>query len=438
MTCRQLVVVLIMIAITPVASTALPAVASMATQKTDTIVKQAGRPVHPGGGTLVPELSIGVVDGAQEYMFGRVRDILQTRDGSIFVVDDKAFAVRQYDAKGTYVRTLGRKGQGPGEYLMPGQLGELRDGRILLVDGGNGRVNVYARSGEPAGMWRLAALAGNVSSSRIVVDTTGTAILPVYAYGGGMTEGQRLLRFAPDGRLVDTIYAPVFAYTPPQATAVAPSGRGNAVQTIPFFPVTRWLWSPLGYMVTGVADRYAFELRTPRAGAPRSAPPTSGTGYRGPSAPWTAGDPVISIRHVAQPVAVSDEQRSVERTRIENFLRMIDPGWKYNGPDIPRVKPPYKDLRVGEDGTIWVQLSMPGERVAAAAPPPGAPSGRPALPDWIEPAVYDVFEPNGRYLGRVTRPAKVTFTRMTGDRVWAVARDDDDVEIVKRFRIDWR
>ena len=416
-------------------SAARPA-AARALQRTDTIVKQAGRPRHANGGTLVPELSIGVVDGAQEYMFGSVRDVLETREGSLLVVDGQAFAVRQYDAKGVYVRTIGRKGQGPGEYTRPGLLAELRDGRILLVDGGGVRVNVYSPTGEPIDTWSLALAGSNIASSRILVDTTGTVVVPLYAFGGGIAEGSRLLRFGPDGRIVDTIHAPVFAYTPP--TATSRTARGNVVASIPFFPVTEWHWSPLGYMVTGVANRYAFELRLPRP-RPTSNAAIPAMRYRGPTAAWRPGDPVVSIRHSVPPVPINEEQRSVERTGVERIIHQLDPTWRYSGPEIPRIKPPYKDLRVGDDGTIWVHLAMPGERYMPDPPPSGSPmAGSPVLPRWREPAVYDVFEPDGRYLGRVTRDDNVRPIRMTRSQVWAEVTDEDDVSVVKRFRIDWR
>ena len=405
-------------------------------QRADTVVKQAGRAAYPNGGTLVAELTIGVVDGAQEYMFGNVRDVLELRDGSTLVVDDKAFAIRQYDAQGAHVRTIGRKGQGPGEYTRPGMLAELPDGRILLVDGGNVRVNVYARNGEPVESWRLAVAGGNVASSRIIVDTTGTAVIPLYVFGGGITEGQRLLRFAPDGRIADTIYAPVFAYTPPRADVR--TARGSASAGIPFFPVTRSAWSPLGYMVTGVADRYAFELRVPRPARESAGTSIPVMRYRGPTAPWVPGDPVVSVRHAAAPVSVSDEQRSVEKAGVEAMLRQVDPAYRYSGPDIPRTKPPWKDLRVGEDGSIWVQLSMPGERYMPELRAAGTPNPGPRLPRWREPRVHDVFEPDGRYLGRVTIPNNVTLFRVTRDRVWGTFADEDDVVVVKRFRIDWK
>ena len=161
--------------------------------------------------------------------------------------------------------------------------------------------------------------------------------------------------------------------------------------------------------------------------------------YRGPTAPWVSGDRIVSIRHSVPPVTVSDEQRSVERAGVEAILRNADPTWRHSGPDIPRIKPPYKRLRVGEDGTLWVHLSTPGERYMPDPPPSGSPmAAGPVLPRWREPAVHDVFEPDGRYIGRVSMPSNVTIIRVARDRVWGTATDDDDVAIVKRFRIDWR
>jgi hypothetical protein len=56
-------------------------------------------------------------------------------------------------------------------------------------------------------------------------------------------------------------------------------------------------------------------------------------------------------------------------------------------------------------------------------------------PKWRDPIVYDVFDPSGRYLGRVPAPPKTRFQTMRGDHIWAVRRDSLDVEQVVRFRV---
>lgn len=57
---------------------------------------------------------------------------------------------------------------------------------------------------------------------------------------------------------------------------------------------------------------------------------------------------------------------------------------------------------------------------------------------WIEPVAFDVFQPDGRYLGMVRAP-KGFSTRpnpvIRADTVWPVVRGALDVQFVSRFVI---
>src|SRR5690348_623389 len=94
-------------------SLTLVTAAAQSPARRDTTVKTVGAPVHAKMGTLVEELSIGVVDGAEEYVFGDVADLALGPDGSLYVLDRKVPIVRQFDAKGKFVRNIGRAGSGP-------------------------------------------------------------------------------------------------------------------------------------------------------------------------------------------------------------------------------------------------------------------------------------------------------------------------------------
>lgn len=66
------------------------------------------------------------------------------------------------------------------------------------------------------------------------------------------------------------------------------------------------------------------------------------------------------------------------------------------------------------------------------------PGGGPPVPRFREPVVFDVFEKDGRYLGRVDAPAAFsTWPRpvFRGDNVWGTERDTLGVQYVVRYRI---
>ena len=412
----------------------------------DTVVRLAGAPRHAGITALVEELSIGAADGPPEYTFGQVAEIAVAADGSIIVVDRPAAGtpfVRRYDANGKLVQTIGRSGQGPGEYTAPSGIGVLRDGRILLRDGANHRINVYSAAGEPVGSWRLNETGTSIGSGMLTVDTSGTVWLRAQTAFAGPTTGPRpvrLVRLRPDGSLIDTVDVPQFP--PANAPLSARSGGSNTSLGLPYSPDGAAVLSPLGYFVTGTPARYAVDLRIPRTGA-------------GSTPLWRVGDPVVSLRReVVQPVPVTDAERAERRADLEARLRRTDPGWRWSGPDIPRVKQAFQSIRVGADGRVWVLTSQPSERFDPAVDQspsttlgfggggrggrgPSRPPPPPPVP-WRSPTVYDLFEPSGVYLGQLRVPYGVTMHVMRGDQIWASTADADGVPYVKRYRIDWR
>jgi hypothetical protein len=410
----------------------------------------AGKPVHAGVATLVPEMKIGVADGATEYMFGEVGDIAVGRDGSIYVLDNKVPSIRQFDGKGAYVRTLGRKGQGPGEYESPGGIAVHPDGRVLLWDAGNWRVNVYAPTGEPAAHWPIASglpRGGTGAADRAVIaDATGVVLVRrTIPTAGQMRPVTVWLRLRADGALIDTVRQP--ASPSPYRPLEARGPSSGVSMGVPFVPSQIWLWSPLGYLVTAYPSTYAVDLRIPIA-----RPETAGA--RGPSDPptWTPNDPVVSIRRDVRAVPITAADAGAERKRVEQSMRRIDPSWTWTGPDIPKFKPAYESLIIGSDGRIWVRLddnapfALPSPTRAAAKrthdslTAAAKASGRrgPVVPGPSAPIEYDVFEPNGTYLGQVETPFNVSTFVRTGDFVYGVTYNEDDIPFVTKFRIAWK
>ena len=63
-----------------------------------------------------PLVSIGVLEGPMEYMFGEVTGAIRLEDESVVVADQQSYEVRMFDAGGQHMWASGSQGEGPGEY----------------------------------------------------------------------------------------------------------------------------------------------------------------------------------------------------------------------------------------------------------------------------------------------------------------------------------
>ncbi|MYE34576.1 MAG: 6-bladed beta-propeller [Gemmatimonadales bacterium] len=101
--------------------------------------------ISPATDTL---FAVGVLDGAEWEMFGRVADVAFDADGTLFILDSDAGHVVVIDPAGAFVRTIANKGEGPGELRFPASLIVFGDGRIGVRDMGNRGIALFDREGE--------------------------------------------------------------------------------------------------------------------------------------------------------------------------------------------------------------------------------------------------------------------------------------------------
>jgi hypothetical protein len=84
-----------------------------------TVVHNPGGPYY---GDLALELEEDLSIGTEEddnYLFNRIREITVDSENNIYAVDMGNYRVQKFDKTGRYLRTIGRKGQGPGEFSGP-------------------------------------------------------------------------------------------------------------------------------------------------------------------------------------------------------------------------------------------------------------------------------------------------------------------------------
>jgi hypothetical protein len=95
-------------------------------------------------------LTIGEVNGPEEYSFGRIADVDRNARGDLYVLDRQTRQATVYGPDGRYRFRIGGPGEGPGELSQ--QVTTIRVGRsdsIAILDYWQRRLNVYAPTGEP-------------------------------------------------------------------------------------------------------------------------------------------------------------------------------------------------------------------------------------------------------------------------------------------------
>jgi sugar lactone lactonase YvrE len=373
-------------------------VAERDTSGDNVVVRTISGSVWGEPATLVEELAIGVLEGPDELMFGAVSAMAVDAEGRVYVFDRQVPALRYFDASGAYVRTLGREGSGPGEYRDACLgLAVRSDGRVLMRDPRNARINVYEPDGTPADHWPVAS--GLFAPEAMTLDTADHVYLKILTERPQPNKPWKiaLQHLDPDGQLLDTIPDPPIAGEPE-------SGGGWR-----FEPTKHWAWSPLAYMVVGVSRDYSFEVRRP-------------------------GGPVLRIERVVEPVELHPEERAEWEAANEWRRRTQADVLAAEIPPVAARKPPYRGLFVGERGRIWVWRYTVAEKMDPAEIRPPDPN-RPPPVTWREPRVFDVFEPDGTYLGEVHLPPRTRASIFRGDTIWGIRTGELDEQYVVRLEI---
>lgn len=372
------------------------------------VVRADNQPLWGDPAPLRRELRLGVLDGPEEQSFGRIVGITISRDGQIWIADAQASIIRRFDANGKYLGSVGRNGEGPGEFRNLAGLQQTPDGRIAAWDSRLKRVSFFDDAGEYIEAVLVPAQY-EVGSPHEPFRVGARGEL--YVLGATVT---------PPDPAFHLFYLRLRGTEAPDTVRIpAPDPRGPVRGVrfhllggmYPFSIVTYSALSPAGHLVTGRNDQYALHTRTDDARA-------------------------LRIERSYDPVRVqAAERREVER--LADHFRRRNPSTLETSTAIPRHKPPFWNLWVDQDNRIWVARHGRGFRIPETAAererrkrfdnPPS---------EWWDPLAFDVIDRRGRFLGSI-RFANVQAKPMfaEGQRVWVLEQGEYGEQYVVRYLI---
>jgi hypothetical protein len=102
-----------------------------------------------------PDLRIGSADGPDHTLFNGIAGAARLSQGDIALGDAGNRRVLFFDARGGFRRSVGRVGDGPGEFRQPRWFGRCSDGSLAFHDGAHARLTYFSPDGAIRGFESL-------------------------------------------------------------------------------------------------------------------------------------------------------------------------------------------------------------------------------------------------------------------------------------------
>ena len=187
-----------------------------------------------GGGWLVvdsPILDLATSGSGTAHQFFDVIDALRLSDGRLVVADYGSREVRYFSENGEFIGSVGRSGEGPGEFQRLETVGPWRGDSVAVFDFWLARVTILDGEGQLGRTIALQGVADRVRHLRTWKDFGFVGV--AYSYASLPTESGRyrlphsIVRLGPDGALIDTLamIAGFEAFQYPGGDAVLPFAR---------------------------------------------------------------------------------------------------------------------------------------------------------------------------------------------------------------------
>lgn len=333
---------------------------------------------------------IGSVDDP-DFIFNPVLRMALSPDGLLYTAHAGEATIRRWTMDGTPAGSVGRKGEGPGEFQVPYQVGFFGDS-LWVWDAAGGRVSYFDQQGEFLGSVAARADVGWEVGPVLPIAPLrdGTFMWmrrpPFSSSGPGTPEAIPFAKIDADGRRLALIWEQPWE---PHDDAGQTFGDAHL--------------SGLGRRGLLVVDRRVW------TGEGDAAVRVSEIGFD--------GDTIFTAAVSYDPVPLTDERfdSGVRAALAQGGASEAQTReWMHR----PSYLPAVSNVIAADDGTIWLRRFDPVE-VAA---------GEPMWEWWI-------LDSGGSPLARALTPVDLDVRLINGDMIWGVERDELDVEYIVRYRL---
>jgi len=338
-------------------------------------VKNPSEPIyHEAILNLEEDLSIGASEGKDEYVFSRIGGLDVNSNGDIYAIDASSAQIRVFDSHGQYLRSIGRKGQGPGEMQMPMFAQITSQGEIAVYDYLTQRLIFFSLEGK---------YLKQASSARLRYP-----VLPLRLDSQGNIVGVQIMAPPPVGGKDIGKYDPNFELK----FMIAQEEQNNNLKRGEFdiaMPTPLCAVSPNDIIVWGNSITYELNVLS------------------------SEGKKIRAIRKKHDRLAMTAAFRAKSEKELSE---LVASGIKINFPD---RFPAFMDISADDRNWLWVRTYEPVE----------------GEEDFY---YFDIFDSEGKYLAKAPIRANINEESVwRRNALYTIEAGKGGFQAIKRFRIRW-
>jgi len=162
-------------------------------------------PAAPSDGktTLTPQELWRAGGDDEEIIFGVLSDIAIDAQGHLYALDTQLSQISVFSPDGEFLRTIGREGEGPGEFRRGSELFVTPDNKVGVAQMMPGKIVMLSPDGKPAGDFPVPAAPDGGTQMIWGADVAGRSVVigsGTFSRGDGkFTMSSSLQLLAPDG-----------------------------------------------------------------------------------------------------------------------------------------------------------------------------------------------------------------------------------------------
>jgi hypothetical protein len=332
------------------------------------------------------DLSIGVREGDENYMFGNTIYVNADQEGNIYVTDWDRKHVRKFDSHGKYLFTIGKKGQGPGEFSNISVARIDREGNVYVLDVASRKIVYFDRGGT---FLNQRLFADRFSDLQFTPGVTCLGIQSKVSEISGIPQIKEIYGIF-DGQFKPVVEFFSSTISPPPPPRPDPQAVSESVSKSIFQPEPLYAMGSDGLIYYGFSDKYVIDIYA------------------------AEGKKIRTIfRECEAPKIEKKDENDFFENEWDNYVRYIPETIRNQVKRLirfPENKPFFKRLVPMENG--WLLVVVDHERSGLT--------------------LFDLFDKDGRFLGRCKAVVPIANLFFKNGKAYAV-KDEDGYQFAKRY-----